>query len=133
MPSIMHFEIHADDIERAKTFYMKTFDWMFQKWEEGPEKTPDYYLVTTKKEGEPGINGGLMKREGAAPRGDETIRAFVCTLIVDSIDDYMKKIESNGGKLTTPKMPVMGVGWLCYAEDTEKNLFGIMQNDETAK
>jgi predicted enzyme related to lactoylglutathione lyase len=45
----------------------------------------------------------------------------------------MKKIETNGGKLTSPKMPVFDIGWLCYAEDTEKNIFGIMQNDAMVK
>lgn len=132
MHSIIHFEIHADDIERAMTFYVKTFDWKIQKWE-GPTEAPDYYLITTKKEGEPGINGGLMQREGISPKGDEPIRSFVCTIAVDSLDSCMEDVKMNGGKITTPKMPVMGMGWMCYAEDTEGNKFGIMESDEMAK
>ncbi len=31
-----------------------------------------------------------------------------------------------------PKMAVPGVGWLAYCKDTEGNIFGFMQSDETA-
>jgi len=27
---VVHFEIHADDVERAKTFYNAVFDWSFR-------------------------------------------------------------------------------------------------------
>ncbi|MDD3006651.1 MAG: VOC family protein [Candidatus Pacebacteria bacterium] len=131
MPSIIHFEIHADDIERAARFYRETFGWKIEKWE-GPAGAPDYYMVSAKEDGN-GIDGGIMKRESPAPQGNEAVRSFVCTVGVNSIDDYMKKIETNGGKLTSPKMPVFDIGWLCYAEDTEKNIFGIMQNDAMVK
>jgi predicted enzyme related to lactoylglutathione lyase len=30
-------------------------------------------------------------------------------------------------------MAIPGVGWLCYYKDTEENIFGIMQNDSSAK
>lgn len=131
MPSIIHFEIHAENVERAIRFYTDTFGWKIEKWE-GPAEAPDYYLITTKAEGEAGINGGLLEREGPSPKGDEPVRAFVCTIDVDSVDEYMKKIESNGGKVTTDKMAVTGMGWMCYANDPEGNLFGIMENDQMA-
>ena len=131
MPSIIHFEIHVDNAQRAIRFYRDTFDWKIEKWD-GPAQAPDYYLITTKAEGEPGINGGLLEREGIFPKGNEPIRAFVCTIDVDSIDNYMEKIEANGGKVTTSKMPITGMGWMCYADDTEGNVFGIMESDERA-
>ncbi len=61
MPRPVHFEIHADDPERAAAFYRSVFDWEIEKWE-GPR---EYWLVTTGPEGTPGINGGLMKRARA--------------------------------------------------------------------
>jgi len=33
MPNnVKHFAIHADDIQRARTFYEKTFGWQFKPW-----------------------------------------------------------------------------------------------------
>jgi predicted enzyme related to lactoylglutathione lyase len=131
MPRIIHFEIRADDLLRAAHFYRETFGWKIEKWE-GPEGGPEYYSIYARDNGE-GIDGGLMPRENPMPQDKEAVSGFVCTIGVESIDEYRGKIETNGGRLITPKMAVTGIGWMCYAEDTEKNVFGIMQNDETAK
>ncbi|MGC2569882.1 MAG: VOC family protein [Candidatus Nitrosopolaris sp.] len=32
MPTIVHFEIPSDDIERAKKFYNDLFGWKIEKW-----------------------------------------------------------------------------------------------------
>ena len=56
--SIVHFEIPADDVARAKKFYEKALGWKISD----PWKM-DYFLVETKEKSEPGINGGLMKRK----------------------------------------------------------------------
>ena len=58
MPRVVHFEIHADQPERAVRFYKELFDWQFHKWE-GPM---DYWLIVTGPDGQPGINGGLIAR-----------------------------------------------------------------------
>src|SRR5262245_52985208 len=55
-----HFEIPADDIARAKAFYEKTFGWKITQYPMPPGH--EYWGVETMKKGEPGINGGLMKR-----------------------------------------------------------------------
>jgi predicted enzyme related to lactoylglutathione lyase len=56
--AIVHFEIPADDVQRAKRFYQKAFGWKISDpWKMG------YYFVETKKKGEEGINGGLMQRK----------------------------------------------------------------------
>ena len=60
MPRVVHFEIHASDPERAVNFYKTLFDWQFQKWE-GPM---EYWMVITGPDGQPGINGGLLRRQG---------------------------------------------------------------------
>lgn len=54
MPRVVHFEVHADDPERAANFYSGVFGWELAKWE-GPQ---DYWLITTGPDDEPGINGG---------------------------------------------------------------------------
>ncbi len=60
MPRVVHFEIHAADPNRAVNFYQTLFGWTFQKWE-GPM---EYWLITTGPNEQPGINGGLVQRQG---------------------------------------------------------------------
>jgi uncharacterized protein len=126
MPRVVHFEIPVDDPDRAVKFYKSLFGWGINKYP-GPT---DYWLITTGPDGEPGINGALMRRE--AQRDGPSPTAFVCTVDVLSIDEYIKKVAENGGSVATPKMPIPGIGWFAYCMDTEGNQFGIMQNDENA-
>lgn len=121
MPRPMHFEIPADDPARAAKFYGSVFGWQFQKWE-GPM---EYWMVTTGAQPEPGIDGGLMRRE--RPGG-----GTVNTIGVESIDGAVNAIGKNGGTIVAPKMAVPGVGWLAYAQDPEGNTFGVMQADPQA-
>ena len=129
MSRIVHFEIQAENPERAVKFYQDAFGWKFDKWE-GPE---EYWLITTGPNDKPGINGGLMKRRGPAPVDNQAVNAFVCTVGVDNLEKYMTSASKNGGTLVVPKMPIAGVGWLAYFKDTEGNIFGIFQDDASAK
>jgi predicted enzyme related to lactoylglutathione lyase len=126
MPRVVHFEIHADDPQRAVNFYQSVFGWQIQKWD-GPE---DYWPVTTGQAPEPGIDGAILKRMG--PINGDAVIAYVCTVDVPSVDDAIAKITSHGGTIALPKMPVPGVGWLVYAKDTEGNIFGALQSDRSA-
>jgi predicted enzyme related to lactoylglutathione lyase len=122
MPRPVHFEIPAADPQRAIDFYSKIFGWTFQKWE-GPT---DYWLITTGPGSEPGINGGLMPRRDPA-------QPCVNTIGVESVDQTLEAVVKNGGSIALVKMPVPGVGWLAYCKDTDGHIFGIMQNDPSAK
>ncbi|MGD2249054.1 MAG: VOC family protein [Candidatus Methanofastidiosia archaeon] len=119
---VIHFEIPADNPEKASKFYQDVFGWTIEKWE-GPI---DYWIITTGPEGEPGIDGGLMKREGSQT-------GMVNTIGVPSVDEFTEKIEKAGGQVVAPKMAVPGVGYMAYCQDTEGNTFGIMEMDENAK
>jgi predicted enzyme related to lactoylglutathione lyase len=122
MPRVVHFEIDAKKPERAVKFYEKVFGWKIKKWE-GPV---EYYLISTGKETEPGIDGGLSRRTESEP-------STVNTIDVSSVDEFIKKVEANGGKIIRPKRAVIGVGYMAYFEDPEGNVFGIMETDESAK
>ena len=126
MPRIVHFEIHAENPDRAIKFYQAVLGWQFTKWE-GPMP---YWLVTTGPDNEPGINGGLMPRRGQID--GTAVIAYVCTAQVDNLDNYVTKALAAGGTIALAKMPIPGVGWLAYCKDTEGNIFGMMQNDPTA-
>ena len=126
MPRVIHFEVHAEQPERAITFYEKALGWQFHKWD-GPQP---YWLITTGADDQPGINGGLLQRRGALD--GQAVIAFVCTVDVPDVDAALRTVEEAGGSVAVPKMPVPGVGWLAYAKDTEGNIFGMMQEDPTA-
>ena len=122
MRRVVHFEISADEPERAARFYNKVFEWEFTKWE-GPM---DYWLIKTGEEAEPGIDGGLMRR--AAPDA-----AVINTIEVRSVDEFLDKIQENGGVIVAPKVAIPGVGYVAYFKDTEANVFGIIEADESAE
>jgi uncharacterized protein len=128
MPRPVHFEIHAENPERAIKFYRELFGWEFSQWEGQP-----YWLIKTGEKSAPGIDGGLLPRKGPAATGMQCVNAFVCTVDVASCDETAKRVTEIGGSIAMPKMPVPTVGWLAYGKDTEGNLFGFMQFDAAAK
>jgi uncharacterized protein len=129
MPRVSHFEIHAEDLERASKFYSGLLGWSFTKWD-GPV---EYWLITTGPDSEPGINGGLVKRMGPPPAETQPVCSYVCTATVPDLDARIAKGLASGGTIALPKMPIPGVGWLAYLKDTEGNIFGMMQPDHAAK
>jgi predicted enzyme related to lactoylglutathione lyase len=122
MSRVIHFEIPAAEPERAAAFYGKVFGWKFDKWA-GPT---EYWMVTTGTDGTPGINGGMMRK----PAG---IASTTNTIGVDSVDGAVEAVLKAGGKNIMPKTPIPTVGYFAYCEDTEGNLFGVMQADPNAK
>ena len=121
MSRIVHFEMSAEDPERMAAFYSKVFGWTFQKWD-GPM---EYWMVMT-GEGEPGINGGMMRREPG--KTAQTVN----TVGVESVDQTVDAISQAGGQVLQPKMPIPGVGYFAFVQDTEGNQFGLMQSDPAA-
>ncbi len=117
MNRVVHFEIPADDPEASSKFYQEIFGW---KWE-GPMP---YWLIDTGGEGL-GINCGMLERRHPA-------QPIANTIEVSSVDESAAKVESLGGKIVVPKMPIPGVGYLAYFSDLDGNIFGIMQNDPNA-
>jgi predicted enzyme related to lactoylglutathione lyase len=118
---VVHFEISSDNPDKAIEFYKNAFGWKFEKWE-GPM---EYWLIRTGKSEEPGIDGGLAKK------GPENMN--VNTIDVNDVDEAIKKVETNGGKVIQPKMALPGVGYLAYIQDPDGNIFGLMKDDPNAK
>jgi predicted enzyme related to lactoylglutathione lyase len=126
MPRVIHFEIQADNPDRAVKFYRDVLGWEFTKWD-GPMP---YWLIKTGPDSQPGINGGLLPRRGVVD--GQAVIAYVCTVDTTSVDQYVAKAQASGGTLVVPKMPIPGIGWLAYCKDTEGNIFGLMQADPKA-
>ena len=124
MNSVMWFEIPYDDSERAQKFYSETFGWKINKL---PDM--DYHMaLTTESDPQtmqpknPGaINGGMLKK-------DPTGTTPILVLGVDSIDEYLKKVEGAGGKIIMPKISIGEFGFYARVSDTEKNVIGIWES-----
>jgi len=119
-----HFEIPADNTERARKFYSGTFG-----WKATPVPGMDYTMVSTSAVDakgipkEPGsIGGGIGKR-------GEILEHPVVTIIVDDITATEKVIEKNGGKILRKKQPIGdgSMGSTGYFKDTEGNTVGLYQ------
>ena len=126
----VHFEIQADDLERAKTFYGEVFGWTFEDYS-GFTGSP-YWGVVTGPEDSTGINGGLLPRPAPAPPAESGTNAAVLTMGVADFDATAAAIEAAGGRVALPKMALTGMAWQGYFLDTEGNTFGIHQPDENA-
>lgn len=125
----VHFDVHADDPPRAMAFYEAVFGWRFVHWDGGPM---EYWLIMTGGDDQKGIDGGLMRREGPPPEEGAAVNAFPCTMIAEDVDATERAINEAGGVIVVPKMTIPGVGFVIYAKDTEGNIFGVMQSDESA-
>ncbi len=126
MNKVTHFEIVAVDIERAKDFYAKVFDWKFEKWE---ASEMEFWMVLTVSAGTPGaINGGLRKEMGTDTKErTRSINAFVCVVEVQNVDDILAKVTANGGEILMPKMEAPKLGFMASCYDSEGNMFSLLQ------
>ncbi|WP_028594424.1 VOC family protein [Paenibacillus assamensis] len=131
MGRIVHFEIHVDDMERAKKFYGEVFGWTFEDWSEYAG-TP-YFGAVTGEANEMGINGALMQRKGPPPEPCQAMNGYACTIGIEDYDSTEAKIVNLGGTVALPKYALPGMAWQGYYTDTEGNVFGLHQPDKNAK
>jgi hypothetical protein len=121
MSRVVHFDLSADDPQRAAEFYRKVFGWPVEKWA-GPS---DYWVMTTGDAQAPGITCGIASR--VAP-GDSTAAVYD----VASVDEAATRVVACGGSIREPKQTLPGVGFLVACRDTEGNTFCLLQPDADA-
>ncbi|MEM7586551.1 MAG: VOC family protein [Acidobacteriota bacterium] len=118
MPNdVAHFAIHADDCQRAKTFYERVFEWTFEPW--GP---PNFWRIHTSPDA---IHGALQERR--QPLAGSGMRGYECTIGVADVHATATAIADHGGTVTMQPFELEGVGTLIMFEDTEGNTVGAMQ------
>jgi len=120
--TIIHFEIPANDVEKLKKFYVDLFGWKIDKVPNMNYNSIE--TVPTDEKGIPirlGINGGLYKRGMSQQQP-------VNYILVESVDQYSKKVTDFGGQIVMPKTEIKGMGWFALAKDPEGNVFGIFEN-----
>jgi len=118
MPNpLCHFAIHADDCDRAMSFYEAVFGWQFEPW--GP---PGFWRIHT---GQPGVEGALHQRHEALTGSG--MRGYECSFAVEDIEKTAERITASGGRITMPAFLIEGVGTVIKFEDPEGNLASAMQ------
>ena len=117
---LARFAINADDVSRARDSYQKVFDWKFQPW--GP---PNFYLIETGDAPVGGSGGLLQERRELLPNG--RMIGFECTIVVDNLDETIRAIENNGGKMVMAKFLIPAVCTVAYFQDTEGNVAAVSE------
>lgn len=105
MSTIIHIDIPTGNLERAKDFYLKLLGRKLEK-------------VTDTVNG---LGEDVLNREV-----EKGITAYIG---VHSIEEYIEKVESLGGKALTPKMVVQGCGYLAICMDTANNIFNLWEKN----
>ncbi len=116
MPTIAHFDIPVDSLERARKFYSALFGWKLESFSE-----KDYWMIYA---GEENI-GGMMKRQ----HPDQKITDYFG---VSSVQESSNKVENLGGKILVPKTAVSKMGYFAVCMDTEGNVFGLWEDNPQA-
>jgi predicted enzyme related to lactoylglutathione lyase len=120
---VIHFEMPANDMERAQSFYHEVFGWQVTPM---PEMSYAMVVTTpTDESGMPtepgGINGGLTPRQGP-------VSAPTVTIGVDSVDNALAAVEKHGGTVVAARQAVGDMGFVGYFSDPEGNVVGLWEN-----
>lgn|SRR5487761_1187268 len=116
MGRVVHFEITADDVARARKFY-EVFGW---KITDAGMPGGEYWLAAPGMLDETGIGGAIMSRSYQK-------QPSIIWVDVDDLDAMIEKVKAAGGEIVGDKQTVPGVGDTIYAKDTEGNVFGMIQ------
>jgi predicted enzyme related to lactoylglutathione lyase len=135
MPTIVHFEIPSDNLERTKKFYTELFGWKIEKMPGTGQR--EYWMFSTTTTNDKGgssggddeqrtVSGGMMERQ----MPQEPIMIYIG---VDSVTEYSNKVERLGGKVIKQKTEVPGYGWFAICTDTENNGFALWEANTNTK
>ncbi|WP_299282242.1 VOC family protein [uncultured Tateyamaria sp.] len=125
-----HFEIHADDVSAAKTFYKGLFSWEFSAMPGGEDM--DYVLIEGRDIGmDKGVTAGLMRRMDGPASSGGPIRGGTMTFAVADCDERYQWALANGGAEAMPPQDFPGIGRCAYVEDGQGNVVGMITPAES--
>ncbi|MDQ0922501.1 putative enzyme related to lactoylglutathione lyase [Pseudarthrobacter sp. W1I19] len=128
MAGVVHFEIPADDKERANGFYQSAFGWNLS-----PMQGMDYTIaITTPSDEQTGMPSAPGAINGALFPRTDNLRTPIITIDVEDMDAALAQVESAGGSVAQAKDAVPGMGYYAYFKDTEGNIMGLWQTDSSA-
>jgi uncharacterized protein len=125
MDHVVHFEVPAENEDRAQAFYEKTFGWKIFK---SPIPNWDYRLANTVETDEKGLplKPGIINGAIAPKKSPDNHPVIV--IKVDSIDDALARIREQGGEVVSEPTPVGEIGTYAKFKDTEGNVLGVWQD-----
>jgi predicted enzyme related to lactoylglutathione lyase len=117
MPNnFVHVELNTTDVDKAKAFYGKLFEWTLEDIPGG-----GYTMIKMTKAGN-GTGGGMMKQPmPGAPS------AWLAYVEVDDIAVATKKAKSLGANVIKDVTEVMGMGWFSIFMDPTGAALGLWQ------
>ncbi len=133
MPTVVHFDIPSDNLERTKKFYTELFGWKMDKMPGTEQREYWMFSTTTNDRGgsssggeQQTVSGGMMERQ----MPQEPIMIYIG---VDSVTQYSNKVERLGGKVIKQKTEVPGYGWFTICTDSENNGFALWEAKPNTK
>ena len=109
MAFVEHFEIPAEDIGRAQSFYKNVLDYDYEPWGD------DMGMLLQPED--KGINGDLHER-GAVPHP-------TVVFTVDNIEQTVAKAVAAGGSKLGEIQPLTEDSRWVYIKDSEGNIIGL--------
>jgi len=110
---ICYLEIPANTAEASADFYSSIFGWKVRKRGDGALAFDDTG----------GVSGTWIKESDRTP--DERTRTYI---MVDDIDDSLKRIQAKGGRVLTPRTAIgSGMGAFAAFADPVGNEFGLYE------
>jgi hypothetical protein len=117
----VHVELNTNDVDKAKDFYGKLFDWKLQ------DESMGDFMYTMVGVGE-GTGGGMLKQMmPGAPS------AWMPYVNVDDIQAATKKAKSLGANIMKDVTPVAEMGWLSILTDPTGAVIGLWQTNPKAE
>lgn len=107
------FEIPVRDLGRARKFFEKVLDRELTLEDMDGLKMAFFPMA----QGAMGAAGSLIKGESYEPSHAGTVVYFT----VEDIEETLRRIQANGGKMLVPKKSIGEYGFIAQFEDTEGN------------
>lgn len=116
----VHMELATGNVDAAKKFYKKVFDWKLEDSKQMP-----YTMINT---GSKGVGGGMMKTmmEGQPP-------SWLVYAQVDSVKKTIAKAEKAGAKAVVPFQAIGANGAIGVFVDPTGAHFGVWEAAKKAK
>lgn len=114
---VVWFEIHVQDMPRAKAFYESVFAVQLQKLDSAEMEMWAFPML----ENGAGATGALVKMAGCPSGGNSTLVYFAC----DDCAVEAGRVKGSGGQVCRDKFSIDPYGYIALVSDTEGNVIGL--------
>lgn len=111
------FDIHVSNLENSKKFYEAVLD---IKLTDLPPEWGNQSTFPFEDNG-PNATGALVESENVSSNGNNTVIYFAS----EDCTTEQSRVESEGGKVIKPKMPIGEFGFISVFSDLDGNIIGL--------